>query len=114
MPSEKNKKIAKNTLVLYFRMLFSMGVSLYISRVVLNTLGVRDFCIYNVVGRLVTMFTLISVRLSAASQRFISFKLGEKENRNLQEVFSTTVIVHFFLAIIVLESETIYLRQCYE
>lgn len=108
MSSEKNRKIAKNTLVLYFRMLFSMGVSLFTSRIVLNTLGVTDFGVYNVVGGLVTAFTLISGSLSAASQRFISFELGKKENHNLRGVFSTTIIVHMFLAIIVLIlSETI-------
>jgi O-antigen/teichoic acid export membrane protein len=101
MTSENNKRIAKNTLMLYFRMLFSMGVSLYTSRVILNTLGVEDFGIYNVVGGIVTMFTLVSGSLSSASQRFITFELGKKEDRNVQEVFSTTVTVHILLAVIV-------------
>jgi len=79
-----------------------MGVSLYTSRVILNTLGVSDFGIYNVVGGLVTMFILVSGSLSSASQRFISFELGKKEDRNLRNVFSTTVTVHILLAIIVL------------
>ncbi len=79
-----------------------MGVSLYTSRVVLNTLGVNDFGIYNVVGGLVTAFTLVSGSLSSASQRFISFELGKKEKHNLRDVFSTTVTVHVLLAGIIL------------
>ena len=63
--SDNNKRIAKNTLLLYFRMLFMMVVSLYTSRVILNALGVEDFGIYNVVGGVVVMFTVISGSLSA-------------------------------------------------
>lgn len=55
--SDNNTRIAKNTLLLYVRMLFSMTVSLFTSRVILNTLGVEDYGIYNVVGRLVSMFS---------------------------------------------------------
>lgn len=57
--SENNKRIAKNTLLLYFRMLFTMAVSLYTSRVVLNTLGVEDFGVYNVVGGIVSMLSFL-------------------------------------------------------
>ena len=74
--AENTKRIAKNTLMLYIRMLFSMLVSLYTSRVVLNTLGVEDYGIYNVVGGLVTMFSLISNSLSASVSRFLTFELG--------------------------------------
>lgn len=102
MSSGNNSRIAKNTLMLYFRMLFSMGVSLYTSRVVLNILGIEDFGIYNVVGGLVAMFSLVSGSLSSASQRFITFELGKKEDQKLQEVFSTTVTVHLLLATIIL------------
>ena len=64
--SDNNKRIAKNTLLLYFRMLFMMVVSLYTSRVILNALGVKDFGVYNVVGGVVAMFSVISGSLSAA------------------------------------------------
>lgn len=67
--SDNNKRIAKNTLLLYFRMLFIMVVSLYTSRVILNALGVEDFGIYNVVGGVVAMFTVISGSLSATITR---------------------------------------------
>lgn len=74
--TENNKRIAKNTLLLYFRMIFLMLISLYTSRVVLNALGVEDFGIYNVVGGIVTMFSILSSSLSAAISRFITYELG--------------------------------------
>lgn len=73
--SDNNKRIAKNTLLLYFRMLFMMAVSLFTSRVVLNTLGVEDFGIYNVVGGVVGMFVFINNSMSSATQRYITFAL---------------------------------------
>ena len=68
--SDNNKRIAKNTLLLYFRMLFMMAVSLFTSRVVLNTLGVEDYGIYNVVGGIVAMFGFINGSMSSATQRY--------------------------------------------
>ena len=62
--------MAKNTLALYFRMLFTMFVSLYTSRVVLNALGVSDFGVYNVVGGMVAIFSFLNGTMSAATQRF--------------------------------------------
>ena len=74
---EDNKRIAKNTIMLYIRMLFGMLVSFYTSRVVLSTLGVEDFGIQNVVGGFVSMFSLISMSLSSSVQRFLTFELGK-------------------------------------
>jgi O-antigen/teichoic acid export membrane protein len=74
--SENSKRIAKNTITLYFRMFLTMGVSLYTSRVVLNTLGVADFGIYNVVGGVVMMLSFLNASMSSATQRFLSFELG--------------------------------------
>ena len=74
---DNNKRIAKNTILLYFRMLFLMGISLYTSRVVLNTLGVEDYGIYNVVGGIVAMFGFINSSMASATQRFITFALGK-------------------------------------
>ena len=65
--SDNNKRIAKNTLLLYIRMFFMMGIALYTSRVVLNTLGVEDYGIYNVVGGLVSMFGLLNGSMSSAT-----------------------------------------------
>ena len=95
---ENTKRIAKNTLMLYVRMLFSMLVSLYTSRVVLNTLGVEDYGIYNVVGGFVAMFSLISSSLSAAVSRFLTFELGRGDMDRLKETFSTSLLIHLVLA----------------
>lgn len=100
--SENNKRIAKNTLMLYFRMLVMMAVSLYTSRVVLDTLGVFDYGIYNVVGGFVTMFSLISGAMTTATQRFLSFAIGEGKTKEVTSLFSTAVIIHIGLALIIL------------
>ena len=77
--SEQNstKRIAKNTLMLYFRQILIMIVSLYTVRVVLNTLGAEDYGIYNVVAGVVTMFSFLSSSMATASQRYFSFALGK-------------------------------------
>lgn len=100
--SENNKRIAKNTLLLYFRMLLMMVVSLYTSRVVLNTLGVTDYGIYNVVGGVVAMFSIISGSLSAAISRFLTFELGRGDKEKLKRVFSSAVTIQFLLAGIII------------
>lgn len=106
--TENNKRIAKNTLLLYFRMLFLMAVSLYTSRVVLNALGVEDFGLYNVVGGVVAMFSVLSGSLSAAISRFITYELGKGNQENLNKIFSSAVTIQLGLAgIIILLAETI-------
>ena len=106
--------MAKNTLLLYFRMLFMMGTSLYTSRVVLNTLGVEDYGIYNVVGGIVAMFGFINASMSSATQRYITFALGKGNKNWLQTVFCTTLQIHTLIAgIIVLLGETIGLWFLY-
>lgn len=99
--AENTKRIAKNTLMLYIRMLFSMLVSLYTSRVVLNTLGVEDYGIYNVVGGFVAMFSMVSSSLSSAVSRFLTFELGKGNMERLKETFSTSLMIHLALAGIV-------------
>ena len=96
-----NKRIAKNTLLLYFRMLLIMAVTLYTSRVVLATLGVEDFGIYNVVGGVVAMFSVLSASLSSAISRFITYELGKGDKKRLMLVFSSSVIIQTFLAFII-------------
>lgn len=100
--SENNKRIAKNTLLLYVRMLFMMAVSLYTSRVVLNALGVEDFGIYNVVGGVVSMFSVLSGSLSAAITRFITYELGVGNQGNLKKIFSSAVTIQIGLAILII------------
>ena len=100
--SDNNKRIAKNTLLLYVRMLFMMAVSLYTSRVILNTLGVQDFGLYNVVAGFVTMFTFINSAMASATQRYLNFELGKNNEDRLLKVFSTSVNIHAVISLIVL------------
>ena len=103
-----NKRIAKNTLLLYFRMIFMMAVSLYTSRVVLDALGVEDFGIYNVVGGIVAMFNVLSGSLSAAISRFITYELGKGNQNSLNKIFSSAVTIQLGLSgIIILLAETL-------
>lgn len=99
--SANSKRIAKNTIVLYFRMLFLMLVSLYTSRVILDALGVEDYGIYNVVGGFVSMFALISAALTSACSRFLNFELGKGDPERQNIVFSTAVTIQWGLAIFV-------------
>lgn len=106
--SENNKRIAKNTFLLYFRMLFTMGVSLYTSRVVLNTLGVEDFGIYNVVGGVVVMFSFLNSSLATATQRFLNYEMGQGNALKLEKVFSIALTGHYLIALsVILLAETI-------
>lgn len=94
-----NKRIAKNTLYLYIRMGIIMLVQLYTSRIVLNTLGVDDYGIYNVVGSVVVMFSFISGPLGTATQRFFNYELGRKNDGKLNLVFNLSLYCYLILAI---------------
>ena len=96
--SANNKRIAKNTLLLYVRMLFGMLVSLYTSRVILNTLGVEDYGIYNLVAGLVSLFAFMNSSLSGAASRFIAYSLGDGKNES-KSVFSTILTIHSIVAV---------------
>lgn len=100
--ANRNKRIAKNTILLYFRMLLLMVVSLYTSRVVLETLGIEDYGIYNVVGGFVSMFAFLNGAMSASTQRYITFALGKGDIEELKQVFSSCVLTHMVIAFIVL------------
>lgn len=100
--SENTRRIAKNTLFLYMRMLFAMLVGLYTSRVVLSALGVENYGIYNVVGGFVSMFALISSALTSSISRFLTFELGAGNMKRLKEVFSTSLLIQIAMSIIVL------------
>lgn len=100
--SQNNKRIVKNTLLLYFRMLFMMAIGLYTSRVILDKLGEIDFGIYNVVGGFVTMFSVISGAMTAATQRYLSFEIGKGDEGDVKGIFSTMLLIHIFLAFIIL------------
>ena len=99
--SDNNKRIAKNTLLLYVRMILIMIISLFTSRVNLQSLGVEDFGIYNVVGGVVAMFSVISGTLATAISRFITFELGRNNDKKINIVFSTSVTIQLFLAVFI-------------
>ena len=108
MPSSNNKHIAKNTLMLYFRMILTMLVSLYTSRIVLNTLGVEDYGIYNIVGGVVILFSFFNNAMSNATQRFLSFELGQNNSVQLKRTFSMIINVHIGIAFLIfLLAETV-------
>ena len=112
--SANNKRIAKNTLLLYVRMLFMMAISLFTSRVILATLGVEDYGIQNVVGGIVAMFGFLNGSMSSATQRYITFALGKGDKDRLQTVFCTALQIHALIAvIIVLLGETVGLWFLY-
>lgn len=93
------KRIAKNTFIMYIRMFVMMLIGLYTSRVILNTLGVEDYGVYNVVGGVVAMFSIISSSLSGSVSRFLTFEIGRGDMRRLKEIFSTSIIVQTAMAV---------------
>ncbi len=119
MPStiqENNKRIAKNTLLLYLRMLFLMAVNLYVSRVVLNILGVENYGIYSVVGGIVVIFTFINSSMAGATQRFLNFEMGQGDTEAIVRVFNTAQVIHIGIScVVLLMAETIglwFLNSC--
>lgn len=103
-----NRRIAKNTLMLYFRMLFVMGVALYTSRVVLQQLGIEDYGIYSVTAGVVSLLIFVNTSLSNASSRFINFAIAGKSQQKQQQTFCNIIIVQYiFIIIIFIIAETI-------
>lgn len=96
-----NKRVAKNTLFLYFRMILIMLVTLYTSRVVLAELGIKDYGIYNVVGGIVMMFSFLNNCMSSATQRFMTFELGRGNMDRLKKVFATSLNIHITISVII-------------
>ena len=95
------KRIAKNTFFMYIRMFVMMLVSLYTSRVILNVLGVEDYGTYNVVGGVVSMFTLLTASMSASISRYLTFSLGKSDYETLRRVFSVSVEVQIAMAVVI-------------
>ena len=98
--SVNNKRIAKNTLFLYFRMLLTMGVALYTSRVALQVLGVSDYGLYNVVGGVVAMLAFINGSMSSGTSRFIAYELGRNNVEKMNQVFNVSLVCHILIALI--------------
>ena len=91
----------KNTLVLYVRMFFTMAVGFYMSRVILVSLGVEDYGIYNVVGGVTAMFSFLNSSLSGATSRFLTYELGEGNMQRMKATFSVAYTIHVLLAILI-------------
>lgn len=98
--SDNNRRIAKNTLFLYIRMLLTMGVSLYTSRIVLEVLGIDDFGVYNVVGGIVVLFTFINNAMVTSTQRFLNYELGVGDQVATGRVFSASITIHMCIALL--------------
>lgn len=98
--SSNNKRIAKNTIMLYLRMIIIMAIRLYTSRVVLDVLGVDDYGLYNVIGGMVVMFTFINNAMTDSTQRFLTYEIGRNSKDCVAVVFKTSKYIHFFIALL--------------
>lgn len=96
------KRIAKNTMFLYIRMLLIMLVTLYTSRIILRTLGEEDYGIYNIVGGIVILFSFFNNAMVSATQRFLNYEIGKNRLINAQKYFSASIIIHIVIAILFL------------
>lgn len=115
--SASSRRVARNTVLLYFRMLLLMFIGLFTSRVVLKNLGVTDYGVYNAVGGMVMMFTLVTASVSQAISRFLAFELGKSDDSDrLHRIFATSVVVQIlFCAVVILLAETLglfFLNSC--
>lgn len=102
MNSSNNKRIARNTMLLYVRMLLTMAVSLYTSRVVLRVLGVDDYGIYSVVGGFVAMLGFLNNAMASGTQRFLTYELGNKDALRLSRVFIMSLNIHILIGVVLL------------
>ena len=106
--ASNNKRIAKNTAVLYIRMLFTMAVGLYTGRVILSVLGDVNYGIYNVVGGIVILFSFLNSTMAVATQRFLTFEIGRGDEEQLKRVFNASFVIHVIISIlVVIIAETI-------
>ena len=100
--TDNTKRIAKNTLLLYMRMLFNVCISLVTSRLVLNILGVEDYGIYNVVGGVVMLFSFLNAAMASSTQRFLTIEMGKGNHSYLRIVFSTSTLIHLIISLMIL------------
>lgn len=113
--ADNNKRIARNVIMLYFRMIFTLCVGLFTSRIVLQTLGIVDYGINNVVGGIVVMFDFINDSMWAGTQRFLTISLGKGDEKEANRVFCTSVLIHTMVALtILILAETAGLWLLYE
>lgn len=102
-----NRRIAKNTLILYIRMLLVIGITLFTSRVIIQQLGVIDYGVYSVTTGVIGLLAFITISLSNASSRFLNFTIAEHNAKDLQNTFCSILLVQcFFIIIILILAET--------
>lgn len=99
--TNRNKRIVKNTIALYFRMILIMLVTLFTARIVLNSLGVEDYGIYNVVGGVVLMLSFLNTAMAISTQRFLNFEMGKKNFDRLRKVFSMSLNIHIIIGVVI-------------
>lgn len=105
---QNNKRIAKNTMMLYIRMFVMLAVGLYTSRVVLEVLGVTDYGIYNIIGGVVVLFSFLNSALTSATQRFLNYNLGKKNTDGVHRVFCMSMNAYILLSVLlIILAETI-------
>lgn len=97
-----NKTIVKNSIFLYIRMFLTMAVTLYTSRIVLNTLGIDDYGIYSIVGGVVALFGFFNAAMSSSTQRYLSFDIGQQDDEKLHKTFNSTFLIHIGIALLIL------------
>ncbi len=102
MEKVDNKKIAKNTLYMYLRMLVTMVVSLFTTRIVFQALGIDNYGIYNVVGSIIVLFTFVNNALSTATRRYITAELAQGTELSRRDVFNNAFISHVIIAVVIL------------
>lgn len=95
-----NSRIVKNSAVLYLRLLITLALGLFTTRVVINALGIDDYGIYGVVAGLITMFGFMNAAMSSSTQRYLSFDLGLKDSTKLQQTFTTAVNIHLLIGVV--------------
>ena len=99
--NNNNKQIAKNTLFMYLRMGVTMLVGLYVSRIVLQQLGVEDYGLYNVIGGIIAMFSFINGSMVNVSTRFITVYLAKNDTKMLNNIFSMSFLIHFSIGVVI-------------
>lgn len=100
--AENNKRIIKNTLLLYFRMLITLFVSFYTSRILLNALGVDDYGIYNVVGGIIIFLAFVNKAMSLSTLRYLTYEIGQESDFSVTKVFNTSFQIHLLISLLVL------------
>ena len=100
--SDKTRRIAKNAVILYIRMIVTLVITLFTSRIVLQALGFDDYGLYNVIGGVVTLFAFLRSSMSSSTQRFLAYEMGNGDKESLHRVFSVCLTTHLLLALVLL------------